>query len=408
MLDADETDASEDFAVLWTASAVRERCERIYAAGRAGALAHFSINEARLDAVADYVIETMRSAYPSLEIPLHSRWRHFEVGGIDRWARLRAGLGRLPRDEIARTGFDLAVVSVLLDAGAGPAWRYREAESGHLISRSEGLGVASLRLFESQAFGARADRAALDDINADTLGRAFQVSAENPLVGLEGRAQLLNRVGRAIAAAPTFFGTEPRVGNLFDFFRVMAPSGVLPAATILIVLLNALAGVWPSQTVRNGVALGDVWEHPAIVTADATRGLVPFHKLAQWLAYSLIEPLEAGGIAVSDLNGLTGLAEYRNGGLFIDLGVLVPQAPAALQEVHAVGSEIVVEWRALTVACLDRVANRVRAKLGRTAAEFPLAKVLEGGTWRAGRRIAAARRPGGAPPIRIASDGTVF
>ena len=84
--------------------------------------------------------------------------------------------------------------------------------------------------------------------------------------------------------------------------------------------------------------------------------LVPFHKLSQWLAYSLIEPLEALGIVVTGIDELTGLAEYRNGGLFIDLGVLRPRDPAVLGNAHEPGSEIVVEWRALTVALLDRLA----------------------------------------------------
>jgi hypothetical protein len=67
-----------------------------------------------------------------------------------------------------------------------------------------------------------------------------------------------------------------------------------------------------------------------------------------------------------------------------------------------------VEWRALTVALLDRVADGVRAALGLDAQQLPLARVLEGGTWAAGRRLALARRADGAPPLQIASDGTVF
>jgi hypothetical protein len=68
----------------------------------------------------------------------------------------------------------------------------------------------------------------------------------------------------------------------------------------------------------------------------------------------------------------------------------------------------VIEWRALTVALLDLLADRVRTKLGKTAAELPLACILEGGTWAAGREIAAELREGGAPPFKIDSDGTVF
>jgi hypothetical protein len=46
--------------------------------------------------------------------------------------------------------------------------------------------------------------------------------------------------------------------------------------------------------------------------------------------------------------------------------------------------------------------------LGVDAAAFPVAKLLEGGTWAAGRALAARLRPGGAPPLRVHSDGTVF
>ncbi len=153
--------------------------------------------------------------------------------------------------------------------------------------------------------------------------------------------------------------------------------------------------------------LGDVWRHGAIRRDDPSTGLVPFHKLSQWLTYSLVEPLEDAGITVTGLDALTGLAEYRNGGLMVDLGVLVPKDPAATGP-HAVDSELVVEWRALTLALLDELAERVRRRLDRDADALPLVRILEGGTWAAGRRAARERRPGGGPPITVASDGTVF
>jgi len=105
---------------------------------------------------------------------------------------------------------------------------------------------------------------------------------------------------------------------------------------------------------------------------------------------------------------LTGLAEYRNGGLFLDCGVIVPRDERLLGRRLSVEEEPVVEWRALTVALLDRLAAALRLRLGLDAETLPLAKVLEGGTWAAGRRIARERRPDGAPPLTIASDGTVF
>jgi hypothetical protein len=136
-------------------------------------------------------------------------------------------------------------------------------------------------------------------------------------------------------------------------------------------------------------------------------GLVPFHKLSQWLCYSLVEVLEEAGIAVDHLDALTGLAEYRNGGLFIDLGVLAPRDPS-LDAPLTVDHPAVVEWRALTVALLDLLAPMLRERLGRSAAELPLARLLQGGTWDAGRRIARQRRPDGSPPLVVISDGTVF
>jgi hypothetical protein len=158
----------------------------------------------------------------------------------------------------------------------------------------------------------------------------------------------------------------------------------------------------------DGVALGDCWKHSALKTNDATNGLVPLHKLSQWLAYSLIEPLQWADIKVTDIDGLTGLAEYRNGGLFIDTGVLALRDPAAVQRQHSVDSELVVEWRALTVALLDRLADVVRARLKMDRETLPLARILQGGTWTAGRNVARQLRPDGGPPLKIVSDGTVF
>ena len=122
----------------------------------------------------------------------------------------------------------------------------------------------------------------------------------------------------------------------------------------------------------------------------------------------MIEPLAAADLTVVETDALTGLAEYRNGGLFVDMGILVPRHSAILSEAHEVDSEIIVEWRALTVTLIDRVADAVRAALNLTTTELTLAQILEGGTWRAGREVAAERRPNGGPPIRLVSDGTVF
>ena len=400
---------------LLSAAAVRERAHLMLEKGRRGELPHFTVDLDRLGRAVDAVVETTRSAYPTLEIPFHARWRHFMAGGLDRWATLNETVRWADPAERARASFDLAIISVLLDAGAGPQWRYLEGRTGETYSRSEGLAVASFDMFISGAFSGRAsaplraDAGALTRIDAAELARGFQVRVDNPLVGLAGRAELLGRLGRTVAMAPDIFALadEPRPGGLFDHLVGEARGEKLPATAILEALLLHLGPVWPGRLKLEGIDLGDTWRHPAL-DGEGRDGFVPFHKLSQWLAYSLIEPLEAAGITVTDLDGLTGLPEYRNGGLFIDTGVLQLREPMDATREHEVASPLVVEWRALTVALLDLLAERVRVKLGKSAKDFPLAKVLEGGTWAAGRSLARARRRDGSPPLKVISDGTVF
>ena len=405
--------STDAVALLRDPATIRARCEQVFRAAQAGKTQHFRLHEEKLASAATRVAEVTRAAYPTLAIPYHARWRHFDVGGVERAKKLDAKLSGKDAAEQARVRIELAVTSVLLDAGAGDAWRFNESGGG-TYARSEGLAVASFHMFLAGAFSSqadaplRADAEGLKKVTPATIARGFQVGEGNPLVGLEGRADLLRRLGDAVAQAPAFFGkSAPRLGGLYDVLAAQAKGGELPAAKVLAAVLEGLGPVWPARTVVDGVNVGDVGRHPLVEGPGATNHLVPFHKLSQWLTYSLLEPLEWAGLKVTGLDALTGLPEYRNGGLFVDSGVLEPM-PHVLEGKHPPDSEPIVEWRALTVSLLDRVAVGVREKLGLSAAQFPLAKVLEGGTWATGRVLAKEKRPGGGPPIQIQSDGTVF
>ncbi len=401
------TSKISDARALLSAAAVRSRANEAFELAEAGKLDDWSLNFDALPACADFVADIVRKRYPTLDVPFHARWRHFVFGGRDLWREIAKEVAWRSSDAKARAEFDLAITSVLLDAGAGAAWRFRDSSSDLIATRSEGLALASLRLFEWGGFSAdpadplRADAEGLARLDGAALGDAFQVRDTNPLEGLDGRARLINRLGQTVDARPDLFALRdgPRPGGLYDALKARAVKGVLAAPIILEVLLEGLGPIWENRPSLDGVALGDCWPHPQL-------GYVPLHKLSQWLAYSLIEPLEAAGVRVVEIDGLTGLAEYRNGGLFVDAGVLMPRGEVT--RANNVGDPAIVAWRSLTVALLDRIAPMVRERLGVSADQFPLARVLEGGTWAAGREIASAKRAGGGPPLLIHSDGTVF
>jgi hypothetical protein len=406
------TPSTDPVAYLRTPHAIRERCRQIYDLATRGELTHFNLHLERFDTVAHLVGSETTRAYPDLNVPYHSRWRHFDVGDLDRNKVVNEILSPLTPRERCRSKIELAIISVLLDAGAGDVWGFADKNSGTRHKRSEGLAIASLYAYGDGVFGPEPFIATSADLKAITpakLGGAFQVSKDNPLLGLEGRCALLNNLGRVIESRPQDFkGSPGRLGGILETLLGFVKGTELQASDILRCLLNTFADIWPGRVAIGGQNLGDVWRHPKVAGPGETNGLVPFHKLSQWLTYSLLEPLEEYGARVVGLDQLTGLAEYRNGGLFLDGGVLSLKDPSAASVEHSPSSEIIVEWRALTVILLDQVAARLRESLKKSELELPLAKVLQGGTWAVGRTLATGRRAGGGPPLKIASDGTVF
>jgi hypothetical protein len=405
--------------LLRTTTAVRERCGQLLARARRGESQWWTVHDDKLADAARAVTAATRERYPKLHIPFHSRWRHFEAGGVDRKAELEQLLQGHDPTVKACAMVDLTVVSVLLDAGAGADWKYVEPSTGKTFTRSEGLAVASFHAFTSGLFSSdkehplQADADGLRALVTDHLASAFQVGPSNPMVGLEGRAVLLRRLGEAMSEQPEVFGDDPpRPSGIFDMLVTPHGSQVphtadIAAHDILSQLLMSLSGIWPAGNNIAGIPLGDCWRHSAVRGEGASDGWVPFHKLSQWLTYSLLEPFAWAGVNVRGLDALTGLPEYRNGGLLVDSGVLQAKDASAAALVWQPGDELIVEWRALTVALLDELAVPVRKELGLDEHHLPLARVLEGGTWAAGRGYAQRLR-NGLPPFTVASDGTVF
>lgn len=391
----------KDLNFILSPECIREGAQKIFSDTKDGKT-HFHYDESKFSPTVDFVMETIKENYPKLDIPFHSRWGHFRPGGVDRSKWLEEKIRDKDKLEVARIKWDLVIPSVLLDAGAGPKWKYHEEATGKDFNRSEGLGVASYYMFMSGDFSSdgtlKTDSEGLKKITPAMIEKGFQVSAENPLVGVEGRAKLLQNLGSALENK-TFF-KDGRPGNLIDYL-LKTHGEKLTAPQILRGVLDALGPIWPGRESLDGVNLGDVWKHSRL-------GLVAFHKLSQWMTYSLIEPLLDAGIEVTGVEKLTGLAEYRNGGLLLDSGLISFKNAEEGKKAWAPESDLIIEWRALTVYLLDKIGAEVQSRLGKNPADFPLAKVLEGGTWWAGRRIAKQKRDDGGPPLNIISDGTVF
>lgn len=401
---------SNQLDYILSAKAVRESAQKILKLCERGE-GEFIIHREKLNEVSDFVVSVIKEKYPDLKIPYHSRYNHFSVGGINRLAALKEKIKDEDAIERARILIDLVVTSVLLDAGAGNEWKYLESEN-HIYSRSEGLAVASYNMFVKGIFSSdrnlplRADGPGLVHITEAHINEGFQVSVGNPLAGAKGRAELLHRLGKTIELNKKIFygGKLTRPGHIVDYFLAKWPTKKIEATFILKTVLEGLGGIWPGRIIFNDVNLGDTWIHPKL--GEGFDSFVPFHKLSQWMTYSLLEPLEEIGFEILNLNLLTGLAEYRNGGLILDTGLI--EAKQNLNgKMHHPDSKMVIEWRGLTVALLDELAVLIQKKLKLTPAQFPLAKVLEGGTWWAGRKKAQELR-GGKPPFEMMSDGTVF
>ncbi|PYH43693.1 URC4/urg3 family protein [Aspergillus saccharolyticus JOP 1030-1] len=424
---------------LLSLEAVRDRARVVLSLAEQDKLHHYDYHPDRLDATVDYVVNIIKRDFgPDRynQIPPHGRWQHFEVGGVPRLQQLLERWEKAGYDdkERVRSLLDLFFVSVLLDAGAGDTWRFVEPDTGNVYNRSEGIAVASLYMFLNGDFAKKdSDRKdvvhgeALRSLTVEVLAQGFQVDkTRNPLVGAGARVEILQRLGQSVTSLSEIFGPSGRPGHLLDY---LLSSGAehLDYKQLWTVLQQTLIPIWPADRTRvRGNPIGDAWPLPVLsetsqtsTTDPDTATIQPFHKLTQWLAYSLKVPFERIlKITWKNAELGTGLPEYRNGGLFVDMGVLTLK-PEALERglsisksslpCFAVGDAEIVEWRAMTVALLDELHTRIlrSGKLGDVSLTLP--QLLEAGSWKAGRELAAEKRPHTkSSPILNSGDGTLF
>ncbi|KAI4195219.1 MAG: hypothetical protein LQ346_003496 [Caloplaca aetnensis] len=413
----------EPAAYLRSVYAVRERSKLVHEKAKNNQLNHFDVDLTKFNETAAYVVSIIKRDFaPDYHtIPPHGRWQHFEVGGRPRIDQLLTSWpSKIDARERTRRLLDLFLVSVLLDAGAGTKWSYKSKETGRVYRRSEGLAVASLEMFKAGYFSGdptepyQVNAAGLERLSVGQLAIGFQVSDSNALAGLEGRAGLLSNLAEALHNTE-YFGSSHRPGNMLDYLLTHPSTQtssvpIITIPTLWSVLIDGLGNIWPAtRTQIDGVSLGDAWPcsaMPSSPQAQPWESIVPFHKLTQWLCYSLMAPMtRLMNVQFAGVELLTGLPEYRNGGLFIDTGLLTlkpadakrgiatyhqnsrVQGQPSMEVVPLFSTEddVVVEWRAVTVGFLDDLLVEVNKLLRLEGSnKLSLAQVLEAGSWKVG------------------------
>ncbi|KAJ5760135.1 hypothetical protein N7520_007291 [Penicillium odoratum] len=427
-----------DIEYLKSLQAVRERANLVLKAAENDELTHFTYHPSKMGEVAEYVTGIINRDFGPAnfdKIPPHGRWQHFDIGGVPRVDQLIKSWqeGGCDSIETTRRLIDLFFVAVLLDAGAGDVWKFTEPGTGNAYGRSEGIAVAALYMFKAGSFTnqSRGDNELVDGqglaaLSIDTFRKHFQITADNEIIGDVSRVSLLNSVGKSFLSLPEIFGEAGRPGNLVDYILAGKSGNELEYETLWNVLQKTLLPAWPkNRTQVEGVPIGDAWPLEVLAklnkgqSASSTASIQPFHKLTQWLAYSLSVPfIRVLGFEWKNLSLGTGLPEYRNGGLFVDMGVLELKE-AVLQQGRAnsqqdtpsfdATSDVIVEWRAMTVALLDKLHGTVQDRFAQQGVQLNMAQMLEAGTWKGGRELAAKYRPSTkSSPIVIQGDGTLF
>ncbi|KAI7907117.1 uncharacterized protein BX663DRAFT_465562 [Cokeromyces recurvatus] len=421
---------------LLSLGSVRERCFKVHEAATRNRLKHFDIDQSKLEEMVQFVVSIIKRDYdnPS-DIPLYGRWRHFDIGGRRRLDNLIQTWASVGQDTIEQTRklIDILVIACLMDMKPCQAWSYTEHSTGRVFKRKDGIAIAILDMFIKGFFSNdpaqphRVDSEALLNLSFDTLCKELQFNDDNSFVDIEVRFEALKNLGSVLQNRTDYFGNNiRRPGNLIDYLldhptTIKTKKGPLISIETLWPVVQEMGELWAAEENRGGTSgLGDVWPCTAI---HDDSNLVSFHKLSQWIIYSVIEPMEKLlGATIEGTDLLTPLPDYCNGGFLIDTGFLtlkpvdyergiknyqanslLPYQPKVeVAPMFDMSDPVVTEWRALTVAYLDLIADRVRQTLRLSKKFLSLSQLIQGGTWSAGRELAEISRPNThEPPIVI-------
>ena len=339
-----------------------------------GAWFHFHIDRLRVwTHAAALVAVVTRRRYPDLNVPCHQPLATLRGGRRRSQGRVRSRTRRTQRRRY-RTRPHRP------DRGERPAGRRRRSRPGVLSETRIRAALRALGGFGgrklSRVHARRVFRPERDDplrVNAEVLAAtdatslANEFRAERTSVDRARRSRsLLRRLGAALITQRDVFGDRARPGALFDTLHGSTGTrGAAHAPALLEVARRAWADLAHRKRSRRRVprrcvassacgrqrhdgGLGSVPQAVAVARLFAAR-------TARMGRYRHVRPRTAHRAA-----------QYRNGGLLLDTGVLQFLDVADSRRTWGVGDEIIVEWRALTVTLLDELAPLCTCTSGRS------------------------------------------
>ena len=273
-------------------------------------------------------------------------------------------------------------------------------------SRSEGIAIAIYDMFVSGFFSSsiknkyQVNSSILTYLRFRIFSEKFQNTINNSIIGIKNRHSLLINLGKTLK--------KNKLSRPSDFFDKYNINDTISVKELWNFIVNDFKDIWNIYNKDDKETIGDIWTHPYLkIPCIEKSELMPFHKISQWIIYSLIDVIKNyGNYKITDTMILSALPEYRNAGLLLEYQVITPKNRLAFSKIYTIKDTFVVELRGLTIAILEYLLNDINSERS-IEEKYSMSEFLENGSWSLGREI-AYKKNNGDLPINLILEGNYF